>query len=354
MKLTVLNIAYPFAPVRPDTAGGAEQILGILDKELVKAGYRSIVIAAQGSLVEGELFEFPHYGKILEDDIIDEAHKDYKILIDKIISKNKIDIVHMHGIDFMSYLPEPHIPVLVTLHLPVSWYPENIVHSRSNIFFNCVSQSQQNMCYGINNLLPYVENGIHIEELDIQTRKKNYALCLGRICPEKGYHLAIDAAKLAGIPLTIAGELYNYKYHIEYYKNEILTRLEPRKYKFIGSIGKERKSRLLASAKCLLVPSLVPETSSLVAMESIASGTPVIAFASGALPDIIDDGETGFIVNSVEEMANAISNAGIINPERCREIAKEKFSSGRMVKKYFSIYEHIIAEVNQVNHYDAY
>lgn len=352
MKLTILNIAYPFAHVRPDTAGGAEQILGILDSALVKAGHRSIVLASKGSVVEGELMEFPHYGSILDDNIIKSTHIEYKNLLDKIIRENNIDLVHMHGIDFMDYLPEPHIPVLVTLHLPVSWYPENIIHSESNVYFNCVSLSQQNMCYQLNNLMPYVENGIHIEEMYINTKKRNYALCLGRICPEKGYHLAIDAAKQAGIPLTIAGELYNYEYHIEYYKKEILPRLIPGRYKFIGSIGKERKSRLLAAAKCLLVPSLAPETSSLVAMESIASGTPVIAFSTGALPDIIDEGETGFIVNSVEEMAHAINRVSIINPDKCHEIAKEKFSSEKMVKNYFNIYKHIITKVNQVNSYE--
>ena len=107
------------------------------------------------------------------------------------------------------------------------------------------------------------------------------------------------------------------------------------------------QAHLLAGARCLLVPSLVPETSSLVAMEAIASGTPVIAWCSGALPEIVSDGRTGFLVNSVEQMADAISRVESIDPSACRGEAKQRFSSERMIADYLSLYRSILACTNR-------
>src|SRR3954454_20373589 len=108
--------------------------------------------------------------------------------------------------------------------------------------------------------------------------------------------------------------------------------------RFLRAIGLARKRRLLSAARCLLVPSLAPETSSLVAMEALACGTPVVAFPSGALVDIVEEGRTGFLVKDEREMAEAIDAAGSLNPAACRESAKRRFSLERVVKQYFELY----------------
>ena len=102
-------------------------------------------------------------------------------------------------------------------------------------------------------------------------------MALGRICPEKGYHIALDAAARAGVPMVLAGEVFRYPAHEQYFRDEIAPRLDASR-RFIGPVGLHRKRRLLSEARCLLAPSLAPETSSLVAMEALACGTPVIAF----------------------------------------------------------------------------
>jgi glycosyltransferase involved in cell wall biosynthesis len=186
-------------------------------------------------------------------------------------------------------------------------------------------------------VLPEIPNGVPIAELQGRHAKRGFALALGRICPEKGFHLALDAAALAGVPLLIAGHVFPYPDHQRYFAETIEPRLGPHAH-FLGNLDFARKRRFLTAAQCLLMPSLIAETSSLVAMEAIACGTPVIAFPAGALPDIVEPGVTGFLVRDTSEMADAIRAADSIDRERCREIARQRFTLERMVEGYFRYY----------------
>ena len=136
--------------------------------------------------------------------------------------------------------------------------------------------------------------------------KRDYTVCLSRIAPEKNSHAALEAARQAGLPCLLAGKVFNYPEHQDYFACKVQPLLDQSR-RFIGAIDEPKKWALLASARCLLQPSLAEETSSLVAMESLACGTPVVAMACGALPEIIEEGKTGFLVHSTAEMAEAIS-----------------------------------------------
>jgi glycosyltransferase involved in cell wall biosynthesis len=228
----------------------------------------------------------------------------------------------------------------VTLHLPPDWYPPDIFRpTRPDTWLQCVSASQLRNCPPSPALLPHIDNGVPLEDFETCVGKRNYALALGRICPEKGFHLALDAAAEAGSPLILAGEIFHYREHEAYFQQELLPRLDHRSRRFIGPAGLARKRRLLTGARCLLAPSLVPETSSLVAMEALACGTPVVAFPSGALPEIVEHGRTGFLVEGAREMAQAIRHVHEIRPEACRAAARERFSAERMIGQYLSLYQ---------------
>lgn len=341
MRLTILNVAYPLAPVGPDSVGGAEQIVTALDAALVQAGHVSIVLACEGSRVDGTLLAAQSISGTLSDAAVNAARERHRQAIRDALRRWPIDLVHMHGIDFYSYLPPPGVPVLATLHVPINWYSPQALHpSRPDTWLNCVSVSQHAHAPVSPNLLPPIANGVSLETFAGRHAKRRFALVLGRICPEKGVHVAIDAAKQAGIALLIGGEVFAYEDHRRYFEQMVRPRLD-RWRRFIGPVGLSRKRRLLAAARCLLIPSLAEETSSLVAREALAAGTPVVAFQRGALRETIEHGQTGYLVGTEEEMANAIALTDMIDPETCRLVARERFSSSSMIRDYFALYRRL-------------
>jgi glycosyltransferase involved in cell wall biosynthesis len=347
MSLTVLSIGYSLAPVGPDAVGGAEQILSALDRALVAAGHRSVVVAPEGSQTEGTLLATAPVPACITEEARAFMRRRQREAVREAFSCWPIDIVHMHGLDFAEYLPAPGIPILATLHLPASFYPPHAVSAeRPLTWFNCVSEAQRRSFPALSNMLEPVPNGVLFDRFAARHAWRNFVLAIGRICPEKGFHLAIDAAQIAGVPLLIAGRVFPYEAHQRYFAEQIEPRLGPA-VRFLGGIGLPRKRRLLSAARCLLVPSLVAETSSLVAIEALACGTPVVAFPAGALPEIIEDGTTGFLVNDSREMAEAIRACDRLDRERCRAVARQRFSLERMIEAYFAVYRRLAGPAEQ-------
>jgi glycosyltransferase involved in cell wall biosynthesis len=236
-------------------------------------------------------------------------------------------------------LPETGIPVVVTLHLPPEWYPPEVFQlQRPGTHIVCVSRLQRQSAPPNARIHGVIENGVPLDRFHPGRKKGPYVAGMGRICPEKGFHLAMDAAEQAGVRLLLGGAVYPYPVHQAYFDQLIRPRLKYG-HRLLGTLGNDRKRSLLAGARCVLIPSLVPETSSLVAMESMACGTPLIAYRKGALNELVQHGRTGFLVNNVEEMARAISAAGEISSEVCRREAETRFSSEGMIAKYIRLYQ---------------
>lgn len=341
MTLTILSVAYPFAPAGRDAAGGAEQVLSQLDEAIVCAGHRSVVVACEGSQAAGTLIEVPCERSQIDQSARQRAWRRHRLAIAAAFRRWSVDLVHMHGIDFHQYLPPIGTKTLVTLHLPTAWYaPGCLQLSRPNLWFNCVSSAQACGCPSSPAMLPPISNGVAVDALCRRHARRRFALVLARICPDKGVHLALDAARRAGTPLVVAGEVFPYADHERYFRDEVQPRLGERR-RFVGPLGFDRKRRFLSAARCLLIPSLAPETSSLVAMEALACGTPVIAFPSGALGEIVEPGRTGYLVRNVEEMACAIRRVHLLDPADCRAAARRRFSLARTTAEYLALYRRL-------------
>ncbi|MFC6487127.1 glycosyltransferase family 4 protein [Nitratireductor sp. GCM10026969] len=339
MVLTVLNVAYPFAPVGPDAVGGAEQVLSALDYALVEQGHRSIVIACEGSTAAGELVPVAVESGRLDETARERAWAAYRAAIGEVVHNETVDLVHLHGIDFPAYLPEG-VPTLATLHLPLDWYPASIFRPHADLRLHCVSEAQDATRPPGAQLLPPIPNGVSPKLFATTCRKRGHAIVLSRICPEKGIDIALQACRLADTPLLIGGRVFPYAAHECYFEERVRPLLDERR-RFLGPLGFDRKRRLLAAARCALIPSLAAETSSLAAIEALACGTPVVALPNGALPSIIEHGKTGFLVRDAREMAEAILAAGDLDSEECRAVAAERFSLETMTARYFDVYRGI-------------
>jgi glycosyltransferase involved in cell wall biosynthesis len=342
MSPTVLSVAYPFAPVTADPVGGAEQVLSQLDRAVVEVGGRSIVIAAEGSKPAGLHLPVRQPPGEINADSRKFVYGEVRRLIADALSRYRPDVVHFHGVDFQEYLPAAAVPTIATLHMPLSWYsPAALGASNSGVWLVPVSWDQVLRGPGGTRLASPIENGVDLDAFHLSS-KRRFALLLGRICPEKGIHLALDAAKRAGIPLLIAGAVFPYREHRRYLEREILSRLDNER-RLIGPVSGPAKRRLIAAAQSLIVASTVAETSSLVAMEAMASGTPVVALRSGALADLVDHERTGILVDRPEQLPDALHAARRISPQECRHVAESRFSLRRMLAGYLTAYRRVAA-----------
>lgn len=338
-RLSILSVAYPLFPVSADSAGGAEQILYLLERGIVQAGHRSFVIAARGSQISGTLLPTRAASAQITEEDRRQAQREHLTCIAQAISQEQIDLIHFHGLDFCRYVPASGTKMLATLHLPPSWYSAE-AFTDPRISLACVSQTQADAApksreYAV------VENGINLIGASHRQPTREGLLWLGRICPEKGTDIALRVAHKLGMPLNVAGPVHGFATHLSYFDDQVRPLLDSRRC-YVGPVRRPQKVQLLQEANAVLIPSLAPETSSLVAMEAISAGTPVIAFRSGALPEVVEHGRTGFIVDSEDEMADAVSSVTYIDSRVCLEQAAARFSATGMVERYLALYQDLV------------
>jgi glycosyltransferase involved in cell wall biosynthesis len=343
-SLSILYVSYPLLAISDESAGGAEQVLLTLEREISRRRHRTTVAACDGSTVHGTLLGT---GKPASaPDAFEKREREHCNRVLKYLADQpcEFDLIHDESGSFFRRATQCPVPLLATLHLPRSFYREESFRSLPpNLFFNCVSHSQAQTFANMPNIIGVVQNGIPLERFPFCIRKQNYLLWIGRICEEKAPHVAIVAAREAGLPLVIAGQVYPFSYHQQYFEREIQPLIGPN-LQFVNSPSSDRKIELLQTARALLLTSTVEETSSLAAMEAMACGTPVIAMRRGAFCEIVTHGETGFMVDDLSEMASAVDELPQIEPIACRTRVEAMFSARRMAREYEVFYRSILAE----------
>lgn len=351
--LRVLSVAYRLAPVDADPVGGAEQVLAALDRGLVDAGHQSIVLACNGSQVAGELVAVDIGSGRFTEERRARVMEAFGRELERLLRDRAIDVVHFHGTDCAAYLsglrlPE-RVPKLVTVHVPLAWYGPELPRDRRDVHYNCVSDWQRRTLEPVLPVRATIPNGVDLARWHPEPgADEEYALCLGRICYEKGYDRALAAAHRAGMRLVLAGQTFPYPDHERYFTESIAPLLDAER-RFIGPVVGEVKRRWLARAACLIVPSRVAETSSLVTMEALASGTPVIVSDAGAPQTLIEPGVTGWVAREEHEFVRALevlrSGTGQRSRRaRCRAHAERHFDLRETVRRYLELYAHLARE----------
>jgi glycosyltransferase involved in cell wall biosynthesis len=352
----ILYVAYPLLTVSRESAGGAEQMLWTLEREMARRGVETVVAASAGTEVTGKLFSTGE--PCIEIDDLERRNLEHQDRIVEFVRKcaregRPFSLIHDQSGSFWRRAAEVDVPMLATLHLPRSFYPQGYFENvAANVRFNCVSVSQLTNFNGLEGLQGAVANGVVLDGIEngadfgqsTSPAAHSGLLWLGRICEEKAPHLALDIAARAGLPITLAGQIYPFSYHQQYFDREVAPRLEISPTATFSQLPSyDRKRQMLREAHAVLITTQADETSSLVAMEAAAAGTPVIAFARGALPEIVRDGVTGFLVDEVDAATAALERVADIAPADCINHARRHFSSAAMADGYARVYGQMLA-----------
>ncbi len=251
-----------------------------------------------------------------------------------------LDLVHDHTLAGPLLGPAREIPTLVTAHGPVSGDLGLIYEElRDSLHLVALSEHQRSKAPD----LPWVAtipNAVQVATFPYREHKEDYALFLGRIHPEKAPHVAIDAARAAGVPLLLAGKCTE-PLEREYFRTEIEPRLGP-DITLLGVADAVRKRDLLSRARCLLFPICWDEPFGLVMVEALACGTPVVALRQGAVPEVVEDGVTGFVVEKESDLAQAVLASSALSPAACRKDAEARFDVSRMASAYERVYQSLL------------
>lgn len=333
MKIAVLAPVAWRTP--PRHYGPWEQFASILADGLAEAGVDVTLFATRDSVTKAKLCwacEKPY-----EEDPDADAKVCECLHISQAVERaGEFDLFH-NGYDFLplTYSRLIKTPMVTTIHGFSS--PKILpVYRKYNNSTYYVSISDANRDESLT-YIRTVYHGIRVGDYRFQRQKGDYLLFFGRIHPDKGTHDAIRIARMLKTELIIAGIVQDRRYFDECVQPYLSDQV-----RYIGPVGPEGKSALLGNAKALLHPICFDEPFGYSVVESLACGTPVIAVNRGSMPELLTDGETGFLVRSAEEAAERVRDLGKIDPARCRREVEERFSDRRMVRDYLEVYRDIL------------
>jgi glycosyltransferase involved in cell wall biosynthesis len=336
--MKIAQVSPLFERVPPKGYGGTERVISYLTEELVRLGHDVTLFASGDSITAAQL----------ESTIAQSLRYDFKsmdwliyhtIQLDKVLAMAHVfDVIHFHT----DYLHFPltralNVPHLTTVHGRLD-LPELVPLYKhfNDIPLVSISNNQRTPLPHVN-WRGTVYHGLPSDLYPFQAEAEDYFVFIGRISPEKRVDRAIEIALQCEMPLYIAAKIDRVD---ELYFNECIKPLFNHPLvKFIGEIGEQDKRGLLGRARALLFPIDWPEPFGLVLIESFACGTPVIAYSHGSVPEIMEEGITGFVVNNQEQAIRAARDIGLIDRKRCREVFERRFTATHMAENYLKIYQ---------------
>jgi glycosyltransferase involved in cell wall biosynthesis len=331
-RIAILSPAAWRTP--PRQYGAWETVAGNITEGLVARGWDVTLFATKDSVTKAHLHAVIEQG-YEEDPSVDPKVAEYLHISEAFEHAAEFDLIHSHY-DFMAltYSRLVKTPVLTTVHGFSSPKIMPVYQKYRDGYFVSISNSDR--APGLN-YLATVYNGVDLASYTFQESPGEELIFLGRIHPDKGVHLAIAVARMSGLPLLIAGIIQDK----EYFAKQVEPYLDDREIRYIGPVDVAGKNELFARAKALLHLNTIPERFGLVLAEANAAGVPVIATDLGSCREVIEDGQTGFLVNGVNEAVEALKRIHKIDRAACRERVQRCFSIETMVEGYERVYSTI-------------
>jgi glycosyltransferase involved in cell wall biosynthesis len=339
--LRIAMLAPPWIEIPPPAYGGIESVVALLCEALVARGHRVELLCAPGSRSPAHVrpllpaaqprrigeaqFEADHVACAFA--AIDAAAR----------ARAPFDVVHDHcGFTALAMADRLDTPFVHTVHGPFrdgveDFYARHAAKGR----IVCLSQAQARAAPPNVAIEAVVPNPIDLAAWPPTERKGDFLLWVGRLTPEKGPHRAIEVARRARRPLVLAGPVQpGYK---EFFATCVEPHVDGSAVRYVGEIGGEKKRRMFGEALAFLMPIRWPEPFGMVMVEALAAGTPVLAFSEGAAPEIVEHGETGFLVRDEAQMAEAVAEAARLDPRRCRA-AVGRWAPRHVAAAYEAVY----------------
>lgn len=337
MRIALISTCAVSVP--PKAYGGTELVIAELAKELTRRGHEVTVFATGDSAPEGGL-RWQFATAVWPPNDLAELRHVAMSWAQICAEQPAFDVVHAHTAPAAALSVLCEVPTLLTLHHDRVESLVQYYAAFPDVAYVAISQRQAELSPELGPV-DVVHHGL---DVDLYPRGDGAAGSLafvGRFAPEKGPHIAIDVAVDAGIPLIMGGQPH--WVNEQFMAREVQPRLEraAERVRWVGEVGFQAKVELLTGARATLFPAQWEEPFGLVMIESMLVGTPVVALARGAAPEVIDEGITGFLARDPAEMRARLADVSRIDREACRQRARERFSSARMARDYERIYERL-------------
>ncbi|MCL4534191.1 MAG: glycosyltransferase family 4 protein [Bacteroidetes bacterium] len=329
--------------VPPVGYGGTELVVSLLTEGLHRRGHDVTLFASGDSITSCKLVSVcPTF---LRGSARDKGIMTMLNVLSCLEQAGNFDIIHNHtAFEGMSTAGLVKTPVLTTFHghLGGDWL---LLFNHYKGWYNTISQSAKSLLPNKERFAGVIYNAIDVSSYPFNGSKRgSHLLFLSRVSPEKGPHLAIAVAKMLKRRLIIAGNVDAPDQ--EFFETEVLTHVDGDQIQYVGEANAELKRELLVDAHCLIAPLTWEEPFGLFLAEAMACGTPVVSFRRGAAPELVRHGVTGYLVHTLEEMAEAVNEVHRIDPRRCRQHVEENFDVERMVDGYLAAYDHIMLQAH--------
>ena len=350
-KLRIGMLASNFIRIPPDppekyipkeASGAPETMVYLITEELVKRGHDVTLFASGDSETSAKLVSVTDTATWSAIGIGPHEHYE-RLLISKAYQMAKeghFDIIHSHfDIRSAHFAPLVNTPTIATLHSPIDGMPREIMqHYKTTQYYASISDNQRK---GLPDLQYAVTayNGIRVEDIPYSTEKDDYFIFAGRITEQKGVAETIEIAKRTKRRLLLFGSR---DVESNYWKKRILPHIDGEQIVDKGFTSREKLFEYMSKAEAFVFPLQWEEPFGLVSVETMATGTPVIALAKGSLPEIIEDGKTGFLCNTIDEMVEAVAKLDTIKPEDCRKRVEDMFTIEKVVDRYEQAYYSIL------------